>query len=126
MKLPALLQHRAVVVFRSALGELGAGLALAWFLLMLLEFVRPMLVTPYLNLNQLLALGTLLWLMGARPAYTTRLGYGAAAVSAILVGVAAFVLAVSSPYRAALAALGAFTTLGLWLVAQAPGTTKQT
>lgn len=117
MKISPLLEHRLVVASRQVLGELGAGLAVAWLWLFLLELARPMLAAPYLNMNWLLVVGAGLWLVGTRPSPGRRPGYGAAAASAILVGAASFVLTAEGPHRLALTGLTALATFYLWLLA---------
>lgn len=111
---------KIVEIFRSILGEIGAGLIITWFIFLLLEVVRVTLVSSIVNLNYLLITGILLWLTGQEIFAPTWPRYVAAPVSAILIATVTFVLSPSSPFRVVLTGLTALVTYGLWFIAQMP------
>lgn len=116
MKLSQVLNHPIVALVRRALAELAGGLGFTWLALLLLEVIRPTLVSAYLNLNQLLVVCVLLWLAGTPAQPPSRRPYAAAATFAILV---AGVSLVATPGSAAawFPPLAGLTAFGLILAA---------
>lgn len=99
MKIVELLENKYVVVGRKFLGEAAIGLALSWWFLFLLEFLRVGLVTFYINLNLLLAIALVFWLLGARPNSALGRPYASAILSAILIMVIGLKLADSTAWQ---------------------------
>ncbi|MDP3985828.1 MAG: hypothetical protein U1C53_02480 [Candidatus Veblenbacteria bacterium] len=58
-----ILKHPAVVVGQNALMHLAVGLAVSWLVLFAFELLRPGVASLYLDLNLLLALMILSWLL---------------------------------------------------------------
>ena len=88
MNLPDISRIRSLVWLRWALGQAAQGFTYAWWVLFLLELWRPGLIGWYLNLNLLLVLSVVTWLLGSSqvPASTpTKFTYVNPSVSAILV-----------------------------------------
>ena len=114
MIIKSILEHPYVIAGRHIAGELGRGLGLAWWFMLLLEFVRPGIVSLYFNLNLWLLVAIVLWLVGMPLPEARPYKYTAAVVSAILVAALGVSLA---PWSWIALPLGAIAGL-IWYVAQ--------
>lgn len=99
MNVVALLQHHYLRAIRSALGHSAVGLGTSWCVLSVFELWRPVSVAWYLDLNLLLLISLLAWVLGEPPAATLWRGaYLCFATSVILMIGTALVLALATPW----------------------------
>jgi len=101
---------------RLVLGETAVGLLLSWWFLFCLELIRPGLVSLYFDLNLILAIAIVAWLLGVRPAPLSR-PYAGAVISSLLLVVLGLTLSPNSAWLWVSLPLGIIAGL-LWYVAQ--------
>lgn len=111
-RLSTLMKQPAVVWSRAIIGEVAVGLAMAFLALGVWEMVRPGAVSPFLDLNAVLVIAIIAWLVG-RPRVSLGSGYASAALFAILVGALGLELAAGDPWMSVVSGLAAVI---LWLL----------
>lgn len=101
------LTHPAVQSVRIVAAEASVGLGSAWLILFALELVRRGAVSLYLDLNELLVVCLVAWLVGQKPQDTKPWqGYVSTAIFAILLAVLAWRLAIGQPWQSYAPLLG--------------------
>ncbi|MFZ5391408.1 MAG: hypothetical protein ACOZAJ_03995 [Patescibacteria group bacterium] len=86
-----LLSNSIIKLSRQIIGELGLGLLAAWWLMWLVELLRPGSVSLYLDLNLILVLALVAWLIGSPIKQTIRTaGYLWLVLSVIIISVLLF------------------------------------
>jgi hypothetical protein len=110
------LQNNYVIVVRSFLSELAVGLGLTWWFLSLLELIKRGLVSLYINLNLLLLLTALAWLLGEPVKTISSRPYLNSIFSAVLVWLVSVKLMLGQPLAWGLSILVGLVTGVLWWI----------
>jgi hypothetical protein len=110
------LQNNYVIIVRSLLSELAVGLALTWWFLSLLELIKRGMVSLYINLNLLLLLTALAWLLGGSVKTISRRPYLSSIFSAVLVWLVSVKLMLGAPWAWGLSILVGLVTGVLWWI----------
>lgn len=110
------LQNSYVITVRSFLGELTIGLGLTWWFLSLLELIKRGLVSLYINLNLLLLLTALAWLLGRSVKTILSKPYLSSIFSAVLVWLVSVKLMLGTPFTWGLSILVGLVTGVLWWI----------
>ncbi|MBU1038682.1 hypothetical protein KKC17_00365 [Patescibacteria group bacterium] len=81
----SILDYRVSKLIRRWLGELSLGLLGAWWLMWLLELVRPGGVSLYLDLNLILVLALIAWLIGQPVKQGNKLAYYSQLILSVII-----------------------------------------
>jgi xanthine/uracil permease len=101
---------------RNFLSELAVGLGLAWWFLSLLELIKRGIVSLYINLNLLLLLTALAWLLGTSIKITPKRPYLSSIFSAVLVWLVSVKLILGTPFAWYLSILVGLVAGVLWWI----------